>query len=128
MENSDGIHVDTTDNPSAAVLRFLNVTILHSSPMPSIFLITVSRYYPHTKPTVVCLEKGFESNYISENGEVTHRQLDEQWLAIYSLRNVIEVLEEIRSSYCFTASASGAVTRGVCNESYLVSMKNFDDV
>ena len=90
----NGIWVEFADVPSSVVVRFLNV-----STGPSVFLVTVPRYYPHNAPMVRCLEDGFSSDFFRASGEVVHHKLDSDWFATSSLVTVIDILKEIRLSF-----------------------------
>ena len=90
----DGIWVEFADIPSSVIVRFLN-----ASYGPSIFLVTVPRYYPHNAPLVRCLEGGFTCDHFNASGEVIHQKLNTDWFATSSLITVITILEEIRLGF-----------------------------
>lgn len=52
--------------------------------------------FRHSQPYVTCLESGFVNSYIHADGAVVHRDLQENWSAVYTLVDVIQILEYVR--------------------------------
>lgn len=82
-----------TSDPASVVLLFENTAF-----QPSTFLVNVARYYPHSAPTVKCMEASYVSDYIDGNGEVMHAGLNSEWTALSSLDTVIQILLFVRST------------------------------
>jgi len=102
LKNFPGVQFELTDNPSSVIVNYLECNFqcdVHEMRLPSSFLITVPRYYPHANPEVTCMEDGFRSDCIDINGKVTHLQLQNEWSAIGTLATVLQVLECVRNTY-----------------------------
>jgi hypothetical protein len=57
------------------------------------FLITVSKYYPHVCPEVRCASIGFSHGcHITADGHVFHPLLGDNWSAIMSLTDIVQML------------------------------------
>ena len=75
----------------------VTVEFLEAIPFaPSIFRISVPRYYPHNHPIIFCLNEGNPSQFILQSGEIIHSSLREEWSAIGTLSTVIDILQSIR--------------------------------
>lgn len=81
----------------------VHITILSSRegcPLPQprtscSFIVEVSKFYPHDRPSVRCLEDSIQSHYVQPGGLVTHVDLMANWRATNSLTTVISALREI---------------------------------
>jgi ubiquitin-protein ligase len=62
---------------------------------PSCFVVQINRHYPHKPPVVKCLQHGYFNEYISQDGIINHSELQENWLAVYSLSNVFQIVRDI---------------------------------
>lgn len=91
----EGIRIEYTEYSSNAFIAFTD----NKEDCPNNFLVTVSRFYPHTKPLVRVLDNGYVSTYISQAGEVIHEGLTDQWTAIGSLATVVHILRQVREFY-----------------------------
>lgn len=93
------VSVQPTDIPSMASITFPNP---ENELIPSKFLITVPRFYPHSAPAVQCLDHSAlpYSSYLDENGYVVHRIISD-WKAIYSITAIIQSLKEVREAYSY---------------------------
>lgn len=72
------------------------------SQCPYEFIFTITRYYPHAAPTILCVQSTpgqYACDYILRDGTVRHPSLGDNWSAIGSLATVVDVLESIRQSY-----------------------------
>lgn len=68
--------------------------------IPRIFMITISRFYPHTCPNIKCLQPQImTSEYILPDGSIQHSALGDNWSALGSLWSIIEILTFIRTAY-----------------------------
>eukprot|EP00981_Chlorochromonas_danica_P010620 scaffold3290_cov165-Ochromonas_danica.AAC.63 len=59
------------------------------------FIVEVSKFYPHDRPSVRCLEDSIQSPHVQPGGLVTHVELMGNWRATNSLRTVIYALREV---------------------------------
>jgi hypothetical protein len=106
--------VQITEIPSVASVTFLDSSSPASAAsfvesLPSRFLIRVPRFYPHNGPVIQCLDSScYPNDFFDENGNSTHPLFSSDWLAIYSLTNVIETLRQIRLVF----GSSKVITRG----------------
>ncbi len=91
------VSAQITEIPSIASISFPNP---ENEAIPSKFLITVPKFYPHNAPIVQCLDYGVLpfSSYFDENGRLNHRIISD-WRAVYSLLTVIQSLRELREVY-----------------------------
>ena len=80
---------------------------------PSLFRISVPRYYPHNHPVVFCLNEGFVCPFILPTGKITHSSICEDWSAIGTLGTVIDILQSIRLMFHNTVTSDFA-PRGNC--------------
>lgn len=117
VQNLDHISVEETESSSSIIITFKFPTVLsydigisdHTSEIeiPRAFLITISRFYPHTCPQIQCIQPNIVSSaYILPDGNVQHPALGDNWSALGSLWTVIEILTFIRSEYANHASGS----------------------
>lgn len=114
------VTVTSTANPASIILNFLSSEANNNT--PNRFLVTVPRYYPHDRPLVKCLEHGFICDYINFAGEVNHSFLTDQWSAIGTLKNIIDLLIFIRSE--ISRAGSGRAT--CCEYNPTCNMVNQD--
>jgi hypothetical protein len=70
-------------------------------------MMKVSKYYPHEKPTVICVDSEFRSGPVGADGEVHHPYLQEYWTAMGSLKAVVQLLSTMRSSNMFQKGQLG---------------------
>eukprot|EP01039_Chlorochromonas_danica_P002101 gene2100-2295_t len=80
----------------------VRITILSSRDCPPLhtrtgcsFIVEVSKFYPHDRPSVRCLEDSIQSPHVQPGGLVTHVELMGNWRATNSLRTVIYALREV---------------------------------
>jgi len=75
--------------------------------MPCNFLVCVPKYYPHSCPSVKCLDYGMESFNINRDGFVSHQVLTE-WSPVKSLLDVVHLLHDVRNRFSENSSISSA--------------------
>ena len=102
------ITIIDTDSPTSVIIQFNNDYYESLGQKPHTFLITISKYYPHTCPQIKCLqdneENYFHNEYIALNGIISHPNLGENWSALGSLWTVIEILDSVRNA-CYKTEA-----------------------
>lgn len=81
------------ESPSTCVLH-----LILSDGREVRFQMTVPRYYPHNAPVVRCLDFYHILPFLDNNGIVVHRGLNEDWNAICSIDNVIQILQVVCQS------------------------------
>jgi hypothetical protein len=89
----EDISIIETDSFSSVIIHFIS----DEPNLPNNFLITISRYYPHSCPVIRCLNIRFPCEYISVDGIIEHPSLGDNWTAIGSLMTIIDILQSIRS-------------------------------
>lgn len=92
--NLPDLQLDSTDDPMQILIRFCD-----GAPEPCTFSYTVSKHYPHHKPSVRCLSVfcPSSSDYISADGEVLHHGLHGGWTVIHSLATAVNILRFMRT-------------------------------
>ena len=78
---------------------------------PRSFMISVSRYYPHSPPEVKCLDD-IKLPYLDENKVVVHPAVSKDWSAIKSLVDIVKGL-----FYARTHPFERSVDSDVCQSS-----------
>ena len=101
VKEMSGISCELADIPECVYLTFERSEFGNVA-VPCRFMVKVSKYYPHTKPTVIVLENQFRGICTTEEGEVMHPLLHERWTALNSLRTVVLVLDGMRGQLQFT--------------------------
>lgn len=93
-----GVIVTRGERPNMAIVEFDPSSVVHrGDSIPSRFLVTVPRYYPHNPPQIRCLDgKCYGSLHIDLEGNVKHPELESNWSPIKSLYNVVQTLHDIR--------------------------------
>lgn len=112
------ISVRLTDLPSVASIIFNND---ENHLIPSRFLISVPRFYPHKAPIVQCLDKELISfsTCFDEGGNLIHNVITE-WRAVNSLGSIIQSLREIRDLYKFGMKVDTSIIhKEACLLSYM---------
>ena len=110
--NQADVLVQSTDDPSAASIIFQSYTpsygVDHSpvSVVPNRFLIIVPKYYPHTAPTVKCLDNYIIGDQFDENGNSIHPNFHGGWNALCSLEQIVSTLREIRELCKYSKTAN----------------------
>ena len=68
---------------------------------PNLFKVEIRRHYPHDAPVVRAVEEEYwaKRGCIDAHGVVRHPVLDTTWTALCSLKNVIELLRQVRESF-----------------------------
>jgi ubiquitin-protein ligase len=90
---------------------------------PSLFRISIPRFYPHSQPTVYCVHAHDNcSSFIDPaTGRCSHTNLEDGWVATMTLMDVVAILEQIALD-CGRSSteASGGLTmsphRRMCHD------------
>lgn len=79
---------------------------------PSMFRISIPRFYPHSHPIVHCVsDTGSSSRFInSHTGLCSHTNLEDGWMATMTLRDVVGTLEQV----ALDGGAASADTHGLC--------------
>ena len=69
--------------------------------LPSHFLISVPKFYPHSAPTVFCLQMGFIGGpFFDFDGKVLHPIFTgRDWVPTMSLENILATLKDVRSHF-----------------------------
>jgi hypothetical protein len=91
-----GIELSPADRASAVIVRFVDH---RAGASPSLFLVAVGKFYPHQAPRIHCLEQGYASPLVREDGFVTHPFFGRDWMPMYTLGDMIGVLHRIRMMY-----------------------------
>lgn len=99
LENESNIVLETNREDSSRVQVEYRVDQGREMQCPNRFEVAVAKRYPHDAPSVRCLDTGFVCRFIDESGLVHHLSLTEEWTAICSLTNVVEVLQHIRNLF-----------------------------
>eukprot|EP01038_Epipyxis_sp_PR26KG_P008438 gene8438-11415_t len=99
--NEDGVNIKFSVNPASIIITFDKSGEEDDFYLPSSFSVEVPKYYPHSAPQIKCLDNQIyqTSSYINVNGDVIHIGLNQNWNALCSLRNVVEILKHIRASF-----------------------------
>mmetsp|Transcript_7694 Transcript_7694/g.12976 ORF Transcript_7694/g.12976 Transcript_7694/m.12976 type:complete len:249 (-) Transcript_7694:247-993(-) len=81
---------------------------------PSIFRISIPRFYPHSRPIVHCIsDTGGSSRFInSQSGLCSHTNLEDGWMATMTLSDVVGTLEQVALDG--DGGVSSADTHGLC--------------
>ena len=89
-----------TDTSSSSQLPLFHQygTTMRRDILPSQFLVTVPRYYPHRPPVIRCLDSRGLSfpPHLDADGTVHHVSLESDLSPIKSLQSVVQVLHELR--------------------------------
>lgn len=109
-----GVHCEQTDSPECIVISF-DISCIGNIIVPRRFSVKISKYYPHCRPVVTCLDNNFQSNCITSNGEVLHPILQENWSALCSLKTVIVVLDNMRTQLVFNQPPSADIPAAPLN-------------
>eukprot|EP01041_Mallomonas_annulata_P010516 gene10516-21930_t len=95
IQDVNGISFDYFDHGSCVVIRFKETCRF----CPQTFQITIPRFYPHDKPIVRSLDKGFFNEYIDMEGKINHVNFGANWTAICSISDIIATLQHVRISF-----------------------------
>ena len=89
-----------TDTSSGSQLPLFHQcgTTMRRDILPSQFLVTVPRYYPHRPPLIRCLDSRGLSfpPHLDADGTVHHVSLESEWSPIKTLQSVVQVLHDLR--------------------------------
>jgi hypothetical protein len=91
----DRMTCELSDDPECAYITF-EYGQMGSIAVPRRFMVRVSKYYPHARPVVTCLEPQFRCAAIAADGEVLSPLLCEQWSAVNSIKTVVQILSRMR--------------------------------
>lgn len=116
-----GVSVSRASRPNSAVIEFDPISVaqyvatdtssssqvplfhqygstMRRDILPSQFLVTVPRYYPHQPPVVCCLDSRGLSfpPHLDADGTVHHPSLQSEWSPIKTLQSVVQVLHDLR--------------------------------
>lgn len=94
-----GVWCEMSEYPACVMITFDEVS--GTAPTPRRFMVKVSKYYPHDRPLVVCMDAGYQNVSLGAGGEVRHTYLQEGWTAMGSLRSIITLLAAMRASDMF---------------------------
>ena len=109
--------------------------------LPSLFAVSVSKFYPHNCPEVKCLDYSvmmnrhdstrmgdedgsFEANVsslIDLEGNIRHPLLTEQWSALFGLRDIVVMLVGFRETLLSMRSMDGIYTSSLCDDADEIS-------
>ncbi len=80
----------------------INFCDKYHSPCPDHFQIIIPNYYPHDKPIIKCLDMNYYNEFILQNGNVLHPNIELNWNALCTLDNIIDTIQIIRMSFVYT--------------------------
>lgn len=102
-----------TDNATGSQLPLYHQygSTMRRDILPSRFLVTVPRYYPHRPPVIRCLDSRGLSfpPHLDTDGTVHHISLESEWSPIKTLQSVVQVLHDLRV-YISSQPPSSVVT------------------
>lgn len=87
---------ELSDDPECAYITYEQGQV-GNIPVPCRFMVRVSKYYPHARPVVTCLEPQYRCAAIAPDGEVLSPLLREHWSAVNSLKTVVQILSRMRA-------------------------------
>jgi ubiquitin-protein ligase len=93
---SEDVAIIPTDNPLVITVRYRESC--DGVRLPNVFQITVQKFYPHDRPGVRCLDSGFQSAEIGDDGYVNHPNLQVNWNPICTLLDILSVIDSVRGS------------------------------
>lgn len=116
---------DYSDYPELDCIQFS----AQSSSLPSRFIITVPRFYPHNPPDVCCVDsEHFYPPYITPSGAIQHPGLTDLWSPLNSLTAVVEILQAVRAQVATQSTSMAGECLAVSHPRHSVGVNTHFDL